>query len=134
MKKSIEKHIALLILRLGSGALILTHGIPKINRLLADEVKFSDPFGLGPTVSLALAVFAEVICAVMVIIGFKVRLATFPLMITMLTAAFYAHLDDPFSRKELPLMFFICFLTLCIAGGGKLSIDGLTSKKPRLYV
>lgn len=134
MKKSFEKNIGLLILRLGSGAMMLSHGIPKISRLFADEVKFSDPFGLGPTVSLAIAVFAEVVCATLVIIGFKVRLATIPLMITMLTAAFYAHLDDPFSRKELPLMFFICFLTLCISGGGKFSIDGMTEKKPRLYV
>lgn len=134
MKKSFEKNIGLLILRLGSGALMLSHGIPKINRLFADEIKFSDPFGLGSTVSLALAVFAEVICAALVIVGFKVRLATIPLMITMLTAAFYAHADDPFSRKELPLMFFISFLVLCILGGGKFSIDGATEKKPRLYV
>ncbi|MBY5951244.1 DoxX family protein [Algoriphagus marincola] len=133
MRETLEKNLALLILRLGAGGLMLTHGIPKINRLMADEVKFADPFGLGPTVSLALATFAEVVCAVLVIIGFKVRLATIPLMITMLTAAFYAHWDDPFGRKELPLLFFICFLSLLIQGGGNFSIDGLFGRKKNIY-
>ncbi|TFV96085.1 DoxX family protein [Algoriphagus kandeliae] len=129
MRETIEKSLVLLIIRLGAGAMIMTHGIPKIGRLMADEVKFADPFGLGPTVSLALATFAEVVCAALVIIGFKVRLATIPLMITMLTAAFYAHWDDPFSRKELPLMFFLTFLGLAVFGGGKFSIDGAISSR-----
>lgn len=108
---------------------MLTHGIPKINRLMADEVKFADPFGLGPTISLGLATFAEVLCAALIMIGFKVRLATIPLMVTMLTAAFYAHWDDPFGRKELPLLYFLTFLGLLVFGGGKFSIDGIMGKK-----
>jgi putative oxidoreductase len=133
MRETLEKNLALLILRLGTGGLMLTHGIPKINRLMADEVKFADPFGLGPTVSLALATFAEVGCAILVMIGFKVRLAAIPLIITMLTAAFYAHWDDPFGRKELPLLFCICFLALLIQGGGNFSIDGLFGRKKNIY-
>jgi len=112
---------------------MLTHGIPKISRLMADEVKFADPFGLGPTVSLALATFAEVICAILVMIGFKIRLATIPLMVTMLTAAFYAHWDDPFGRKELPLLFFLTFLGLLVFGGGKFSIDGFLANRKRKF-
>lgn len=99
---------------------------------MADEVKFADPFGLGPTISLGLAIFAEVICSVLIMIGFKVRLATIPLMVTMLTAAFYAHWDDPFGRKELPLLYFLTFLGLLVFGSGKFSIDGLTGKKRRI--
>lgn len=133
MRETIERNLVLLIIRLGAGSMILTHGIPKIDRLLADEVKFADPFGLGPTVSLALATFAEVICAGLIMIGFKVRLATIPLMITMLTAAFYAHWDDPFGRKELPLLYFLTFLGLLVFGGGKFSIDGLIGKKKNVY-
>lgn len=132
MRKSFEKNLVLLIIRLGAGGMMLTHGIPKINRLMADEVKFADPFGLGPTISLGLATFAEVLCAALIMIGFKVRLATIPLMVTMLTAAFYAHWDDPFGRKELPLLYFLTFLGLLVFGGGKFSIDGLTGKKRRI--
>ncbi|WP_026955105.1 DoxX family protein [Algoriphagus vanfongensis] len=132
MKDSMNKHLGMLILRLGSAGMMLTHGIPKINRLFADEVKFADPFGLGPTISLALAVFAEVVCSALLILGLKTRLATIPLMITMLTAAFVAHAADPFGRKELPLLYFTVFLVLLIVGGGKYSLDAFWKKKTSL--
>ncbi|MDN3204059.1 DoxX family protein [Algoriphagus sediminis] len=133
MSEALARNLVLLIIRLGAGAMMLTHGIPKISRLMADEVKFADPFGLGPTVSLALATFAEVVCAVLVMVGFKLRLATIPLMVTMLTAAFYAHWDDPFGRKELPLLFFLTFLGLLVFGGGRFSIDGALANRKRRY-
>jgi putative oxidoreductase len=130
MKTNFTADAGLLLIRLLSGGMILTHGIPKINRLFGpDPVKFADPFGLGPEISLSMAVFAEVICAVLVIIGLKTRLATIPLMITMLTAAFYAHWNDPFSKKELPLLFFTVFLALLIFDSGKFSVDRLLKRK-----
>ena len=108
---------------------MLTHGLPKINRLFGEgPVKFADPFGLGPEVSLGLAIFAEVICAGLVMAGFKTRLATIPLMLTMLTAAFYAHWDDPFGKKELPLLYFLVFIALLILGSGRFSLDKLLKK------
>ena len=104
---------------------MLTHGLPKFDRLFGEgPVKFADPFGLGPEISLGLAIFAEVGCAILVMIGFKTRWATIPLMITMLVAAFYAHAADPFGKKELSLLFFTLFLSLLISGGGKYSVDG----------
>lgn len=129
MKESVLKNLALLVIRLGAGGMILTHGIPKIGRLLGEgPVKFADPFGLGPEISLALAIFAEVICAGLIILGFKTRLATIPLMCTMLTAAFYAHWNDPFGKKELPLLFFLVFLSILILGGGKYALDSLKKR------
>ena len=124
MKRDFQSSLALLLLRVGSGGLILTHGIPKLQRLFGGaEIKFADPFGLGPVISLGLATFAEVICAILVIVGFKTRLAVIPLIITMLTAAFYAHWDDPFGKKELPLLFCIVFVSLLLTGGGAYSLD-----------
>lgn len=124
MKRDFQSSLALLLLRVGSGGLILTHGLPKLQRLFGGaEIKFADPFGLGPVVSLGLATFAEVVCAVLVIVGFKTRLAVIPLIITMLVAAFYAHWDDPFGRKELPLLFCIVFISLLLTGGGAYSLD-----------
>lgn len=129
MKESVLKNLALLVIRLGAGGMILTHGIPKIGRLLREgPVKFADPFGLGPEISLGLAIFAEVICAGLIILGFKTRLATIPLMGTMLTAAFYAHWNDPFGKKELPLLFFLVFLSILILGGGKYALDSLKKR------
>lgn len=129
MKESVFKNLALLVIRLGAGGMILTHGIPKIGRLFGEgPVKFADPFGLGPEISLVMAIFAEVICAVLVMVGFKTRLATIPLMLTMLTAAFYAHWNDPFGKKELSLLFFLVFLSILILGGGKYALDSLKKR------
>ena len=116
--------MAKLILRLGFGGLMLTHGWPKLDRLLSTgEFKFGDPIGLGPEVSMISAIFAEFVCAILVMLGYKTKLATIPLMFTMLVAALIVHADDPFGRKEKALLFFIGFLVILLMGPGKYSID-----------
>ncbi|MEP2131400.1 MAG: DoxX family protein, partial [Algoriphagus sp.] len=70
MKKPVLEDIGLLVLRLGAGGMMLTHGYPKLLRLFGDEpIKFMDFLGVGPVVSLSLAVFAEFICAILIILG-----------------------------------------------------------------
>lgn len=123
----------LLILRLSAGGFMLTHGYPKLTRLFeSGEIKFGDPLGIGPAASLVLAVFAEFICSILVGLGLFTRLATVPLIITMLVAAFIAHGEDPFSRKELALMYILVYVTLLVFGGGKYSMDELISGKKGL--
>lgn len=122
----------LLAVRLLSGGMMLTHGLPKFDRLFGEgPVKFADPFGLGPEISLGLVLFAEVGCSLLVMAGFKTRWATLPLLFTMLMAAFYAHGSDPFSDKELSLTFFTLFLSILISGGGRFSLDGWIEKSTR---
>jgi putative oxidoreductase len=119
----------LLAIRLLSGGMMLTHGIPKFDRLFGEgPVKFADPFGLGPEISLGMVLFAEVGCSLLVMLGFKTRWATLPLLFTMLMASFYAHAADPFSDKELSLLFFTLFLSILISGGGRFSLDGWKGK------
>lgn len=122
----------LLILRLVMGlSMFYGHGLGKWERLFgAEEIKFADPFGLGPVISLALVVFAEVICALLVSLGLFTRLSTIPLIITMATAFFVAHLDDPFGRQEKVILFGFAFLAIFLMGPGKYSLDNyFTSKK-----
>ncbi|MBN3580992.1 DoxX family protein [Algoriphagus aestuarii] len=134
MNESFLKNLGKLIVRLAAGGMMLTHGIPKIGRLFGEgPVKFHDPFGLGPEISLAMAVIAEVVCTCLIMIGFKTRWATIPLMLTMLTAAFYAHADDPFGTKEKPLLFFVLFIAILVMGAGNFSIDGMKKKKRNLF-
>jgi putative oxidoreductase len=119
----------LLAIRLLSGGMMLTHGLPKFDRLFGEgPVKFADPFGLGPEISLGMVLFAEVGCSLLVMLGFKTRWATLPLLFTMLMASFYAHAADPFSDKELSLLFFTLFLSILISGGGRFSLEGLKGK------
>jgi putative oxidoreductase len=116
--------VGLLAIRLLSGGMMLTHGIPKFDRLFGEgPVKFADPFGLSPEISLGMVLFAEVGCSLLVMLGFKTRWATLPLLFTMLMASFYAHGNDTFSDKELSLLFFTLFLSVLISGGGRYSLD-----------
>ena len=108
---------------------MLTHGLPKINRLFSgSEIQFADPFGLGAGISLTLAVFAEVVCSILIIMGLGTRLAVIPLIITMGVAAFHAHASDPFGTKEKPLLFLIVYGFLLVFGSGKYSVDKLISR------
>lgn len=115
--------LALLILRLGFGGFMLTHGIPKISKLGDSPIEFPDPLGVGPTFSLILTLIGEVLAPLLIVIGFKTKLAAIPTAITMLVAAFVIHLSDPLSTKEHALLFFIAYLVIFLAGPGKYSID-----------
>ncbi len=121
--------IALLILRVGAGALMLAHGIPKLQMLFSGDIQFPGVMGLSPTISLALAVFSEVICSALILIGFKTRLASIPLIITMLIAVFMIHAADPFARQELGLLYLLLYIPLFLLGSGKYSLDAVMQKK-----
>ena len=116
--------LALLILRLGVGGFMLTHGIPKIDRLFESPIKFADPIGLGEPLSLILTLIGEVVCPILIIIGFKAKLAAIPSIITMAVAAFVVHRNDDIGTKEHALLFLIFFLVILLAGAGKYSVDG----------
>lgn len=119
---------AILILRVSIGLLMLTHGIPKLNMLLSGEIQFPGLFGMPPAISLFLAVFAELFCSVLLIFGLATRLAAIPLFFTMVVAAFVVHADDPFSQKELALIYLVSYVVIFLQGSGKYSIDKIISK------
>jgi putative oxidoreductase len=111
---------------------MLSHGIPKFQKLVAGgAIQFADPFGLGPTLSFVLTVFAEALCSIFVLVGLATRIATIPMIITMLVAIFSAHSADPFAKKELAVLYLLTFLTLLILGPGKYSLDGVIGGRKR---
>lgn len=123
-------HSILLILRICVAALMLRHGIPKLHALLSDgEIKFADPIGLGPEVSLILVVFAEFLCSAFILAGLGTRIVTIPLIINMSVIIFIVHLHDPFSRKELPVFYLLTYIILLILGSGKYSFDHIIYKR-----
>lgn len=123
-------NIALLFLRVSIGILMLTHGTGKFITLLdGGPIEFADPIGIGPAASLALAVFAEFVCSLLLIFGVATRFTIIPLIITMLVAGFIVHADDVFHVKEKAFLFLTVFITIAIAGAGKISADNLIYKK-----
>ncbi|MDX1279062.1 DoxX family protein [Oceanihabitans sediminis] len=122
--------VAILILRIAGGAFMLTHGLGKFEALFSGEpIQFRDPIGVGATASLALAVFSEVLCAVLLIVGLGTRLAAIPLAITMFVAAFIVHATDGFGRQELPLLYAAVYISIALIGAGKYSLDNWLLKK-----
>ncbi len=115
--------IGQLVLRVGAGALMLVHGIPKMMMLFSgNPIQFPDPIGLGVYPSLILTVIAQVVCSVLVILGVATRVASIPIIFSMLVAFFVLHANDPFQQKELALVFALMFSVILIMGGGKYSL------------
>jgi len=115
--------LALLILRVGVSGLMLTHGIPKLQKLINGNTEFSDLFGLPPIVNLIITVIAEVVCPILIIIGLRARIASILPVIVMAVAAFIVHGADPIDVKEKALLYLFAFLAILLAGPGKYSID-----------
>jgi putative oxidoreductase len=129
MKKEIILDISKLIYRVSVASFMLTHGLGKFKLLLSGNLdKFADPIGIGPEISLILAVGAEFFASIAIILGFKTRLATIPVIITMAVAGFIVHAGDPFNVKEFALIYMLAFIGIAIIGSGKFSLDFLVSK------
>lgn len=128
-RQSLAASTGLLILRLGIGGYMASHGWGKLRMLLNNNFEmWRDPIGVGDTASLALAVFGEFVCPLLVMIGLATRLAAVPTAITMAVAAFVVHANDPWTMgggasKEPALLYLIPFLALIFTGPGRLSID-----------
>ena len=123
--------IALLVLRVSIAFLMLAHGIPKLLTLVSGEpIQFPALIG-SPAISLGLAVFAEVACSVLILLGLGTRIATIPLIITMLVAVLYIHGADPFGKKEMGVLYLTGYVVLLITGSGKFSLDQWIYKPKR---
>ncbi len=118
-------NLGLLILRLGAGGLMLAaHGWPKLQKLLSgNPIQFPDPIGLGTELSFMLVVFAEFLCAILLIAGTLSRLSLIPLITTMLVAVFIVKSGKPLDAIELPLLFLSAFVALFFTGPGRFALQ-----------
>lgn len=125
-----RKDLGLLILRVGVGVMMIYgHGWGKAARILGGDFSFADPIGLGPSLSLILAGFAEFVCCLLLVLGVEVRWAAIPPFLTMAVAGLIHHADDPFATKEKALLYGVAFLTMIFLGGGKYGLDRLLKRR-----
>lgn len=113
----------LLAARIVFGTMMMTHGIAKWHNFDVLCAAFPDPLSVGSPVSLALAIFAEVICAAGFITGTLYRLALIPMIFTMCVAFFSIHGGDPFAARELSMLYLAVFVLLWAAGPGRYAVD-----------
>lgn len=117
----------LLVLRLWLGlSLLVLHGWGKLSTFQEKSGTFSDPLGIGNQASLSLAVFGEVVGAVLLIFGLFTRLAALGCATTMAVAFFLVHKMalKGATSGELAFIYLAGFVTLLIAGPGRFAIDG----------
>ncbi len=127
-EKEALTNVGLAVLRVGVGALMLTHGWGKLVNFGDNVASGMDPIGLGPGVTAALLVLAEFFCAIAIMFGLFTRLASIPPIIAMGVAFFIFHAKDPFSSKELALFYLIAFAAIMLLGAGKYSVDGILKR------
>ncbi|MBS1548366.1 MAG: DoxX family protein [Bacteroidetes bacterium] len=121
--------LGILFLRLVSAISMLSHGYPKLQMLLSGKIEFMSLWGLTPMFTLALVVFAEFLCSFFVILGLFTRLASLPIIFTMMYAIFGIHFHDEFSKMELPIFYLMSFIMILIHGAGKYSIDAMIEQR-----
>lgn len=115
--------VMLVMARIAFGAMFLTHGLQKMANFGPLSQSFPQVMGLNSSVSLALAIFAEVFCTLGFITGFLYRLSMIPMIFTMVVAAFVVHANDPFSAKEMALLYLFIFIIMYILGPGSIAAD-----------
>lgn len=119
--KPISLDMGLLILRLIFGFSMMTHGWSKLMTYSDKAAGFYD-IGVGSELSLALVIFAEFFCSIMLILGIYTRIFLIPLIITMLVAIFDIHINDGFGKMEKALLFLGAYITIFMSGSGKYSV------------
>ena len=122
----VNSDLGLLVLRVVlGGSMIWLHGWGKLLNFVNGRTSFPDILGLGSTPNLLLAIFAEVICAVLLVVGAFTRMAACFIGATMAVAFFVvnsARLTGP-TNGELSFLYLTGCIVLLVAGAGKYSID-----------
>ncbi|KGJ95907.1 DoxX family protein [Colwellia psychrerythraea] len=138
LKKSLcsNNHaLAPFILRLTLGIIFIGHGWGKLfaEGNPAGFAGWLGSMGLEPSYLLAIAAgLAETVGGLLLITGFFTRAAASSLVIVMLVAIYFVHIDAGMFGKggyEFQLLLLAGVVSLLIQGGGKYSIDEIIYKK-----
>ena len=123
----------LLILRVALGfSMLLLHGRDKMLNFSAKVGGFPAVLGIPSNIGLSFAIFAEVVCAALLIAGFLTRFAALMLSAVMGSAFFFVHKSALIAvtvngvkteTGELAMVYLIGFVTLLFTGAGKFSVD-----------
>ena len=142
---SLPSDISILLLRVGLSALMLHHGLEK----LEDPVGFSEfvvgkyfgflPF--GPLFWTYVAAFTQLLCPIGLALGIVTRPCALGLGMTMLFALVFHGMDtglegfpltvvaDHNYAFEMAAVYFMCFMYFLCSGPGRLSLYTLVMKK-----
>jgi putative oxidoreductase len=116
--------LGLLLLR-GWFGLVLAfgHGLSKVGDLGGFSAKVGSIGVPAASLLAPAAALSEFVGGILLAIGLLSRVAAAFVLATMLTAAFFVHARDPFSKQEFALAYAVAALCVLVAGPGRLSLD-----------
>jgi putative oxidoreductase len=106
--------------------MLALHGWQKLINYSSLTATFPDPLGVGSIWSLVLALCGEVLCQILLMLGFVTRLAALGAAVTMGVAWYAVHkmaLIGPQSG-ELAFIYLAGYVVLVLTGAGRYSLDG----------
>ena len=116
--------VGLLFLRVSGGLFLLwVHGLPKLLDFSTQLQLIEDPFHLGAHLTLSLAIFAEVLCPLLIVAGVLVRLACLPILFVLLVALLVVHPQWSVAEGQFGWLLLILFTSIFIAGPGRLALN-----------
>ncbi|NQX77956.1 DoxX family protein [Gilvibacter sp.] len=119
-----SKDSSLLLFRiLVSLSMINTHGMKKILNFQKTAAHIPDPMGLGGEISALIAIGANIVAPLFVIFGLGTRLASILILSVTLMGFFVVHGSDPWSVRDVPLIYSLAYLLIFFVGPGKYAID-----------
>ncbi len=129
--KSIFKDLAILLLRVFTGALLIHHGFEKLNDINNFADAFVRPLHLPFPVTLSyIAAASEIVGSWSLIIGLGTRLGATAILGTMSVAIYHALVTSGFNiyLLELLALYFSSAISIILLGPGKFSADYLVSE------
>lgn len=122
-------NFSMLLLRLAFGGIMLiNHGMPKLMKFATLQHGFYNFMGIGSKFSLMLAIFAEVFCALFLILGLLTRISVIPLLILIGVILFGVDKGKSLLASETAVLYGIGYLVILFCGPGRISIDGMMRK------
>ena len=124
--------LAPLALRLGVGLVFVVHGLQKLTGGPSGFAGMLTGLGVGaPELFAWLVTIAELVGGALVLVGLLTRLATLPLIATMIGAivlvkadvGIIASADSPMPGAELDIALLAGLLALLLLGPGRISVD-----------
>ncbi|WP_189452204.1 DoxX family protein [Cognatilysobacter bugurensis] len=129
MNPNTQHDIAKLLLRVTLGALVLLHGIAKLNGGMGHIVRMVEAQGWPGFIGY-FVLLGEVLGPLMVLTGFHARIGALLVAINMLVAVYLVHLGDlgRFTGQggwalELQAMFFASAVVIALVGPGGYSVN-----------
>ena len=125
-------NLGLTLLRIFTGIGLMTHGytkVPPSEQFVGGVANMGFPL---PSLFAWAAGLSEFAGGALLILGLLTRPTSLFIAFTMAVAVFGVHLNDPFSKKEMALLYFFIATLFLLMGANNWSVDGILRREKNL--